>query len=168
MLLARLEALESKVNKNSGNSSKPPSSDGLAKKTSSLRESSGKPPGGQTGRKGSTLRQALQPTATPRSSTPTNRACVLLANCTGSISLPTTRSRGTACTPSVAWKRSPRMAFCPIAWACWCTIAGRRTGSWTMPHTCNAHLLRELLYVKELTGHQRPQAMTDGWHHRVS
>lgn len=61
-LLARLEALESKVNKNSSNSSKPPSSDGLAKKTSSLRESSGKPPGGQTGRKGSTLKQALQPT----------------------------------------------------------------------------------------------------------
>ncbi|WP_367185281.1 transposase [Rugamonas sp.] len=26
---------------------------------------------------------------------------------------------------------------------------------------CNAHLLRELLYVKELTGHQWPQAMTD-------
>jgi transposase len=61
-LLARLEALESKVNKNSSNSSKPPSADGLAKKTSSLRESSGKPPGGQTGRKGSTLKQALQPT----------------------------------------------------------------------------------------------------------
>jgi len=61
-LLARLEALESKVNKNSSNSSKPPSSDGLAKRTSSLRESSGKPPGGQTGRKGTTLRQALQPT----------------------------------------------------------------------------------------------------------
>ena len=61
-LLARLEALESKVNKTSSNSSKPPSSDGLAKKTSSLRESSGKSPGGQTGRKGSTLKQALQPT----------------------------------------------------------------------------------------------------------
>lgn len=61
-LLARLEALESKVNKNSSNSSKPPSSDGLAKKTSSLRESSGKAPGGQAGRKGSTLKQALQPT----------------------------------------------------------------------------------------------------------
>ena len=61
-LLARLEALESKVNKTSSNSSKPPSSDGLAKKTRSLRESSGKPPGGQAGRKGSTLKQASQPT----------------------------------------------------------------------------------------------------------
>ncbi|MES3021982.1 MAG: hypothetical protein V4857_10410 [Pseudomonadota bacterium] len=39
-----------------------PSSDGLAKKTSSLRESSGKAPDGQAGRKGSTLRQARQPT----------------------------------------------------------------------------------------------------------
>ncbi|GGE92129.1 DUF6444 domain-containing protein [Massilia psychrophila] len=61
-LLARLEVPESKVNKNSCNSSKPPSSDGLAKKTSSLRESSGKPPGGQAGHKGSTLKQAMQPT----------------------------------------------------------------------------------------------------------
>ena len=60
-LLARLEVLESKVNKNSCNSSKPSSSDGLAKKTSSLRESSGKPPGGQAGHKGSTLKQAMQP-----------------------------------------------------------------------------------------------------------
>lgn len=56
-LLARLEALESKVNKNSSNSSKPPSSDGLAKKTSSLRESSGKAPGGQAGRKGNHIGQ---------------------------------------------------------------------------------------------------------------
>lgn len=60
-LLARLEALESKVSKNSGNSSKPPSSDGLAKKTSSLRAPPGKQPGGQAGRKGTTLKQSLQP-----------------------------------------------------------------------------------------------------------
>jgi len=40
MLFARLEALELKVNKDSHNSSKPPSSDGLAKKkkTASLRK----------------------------------------------------------------------------------------------------------------------------------
>lgn len=60
-LFARLDAVEAKLGMNSENSSKPPSSDGLAKKTTSLRESSGKPAGGQKGRKGTTLRQAEQP-----------------------------------------------------------------------------------------------------------
>lgn len=46
-LLARLEALESMVRKDSHNSSKPPSSDGLGKKTRSLREASGKKAGGR-------------------------------------------------------------------------------------------------------------------------
>ena len=63
-LLARLDALESKVRKTSHNSSLPPSSDGLAKKTRSLREASGKPPGGQPGHKGTTLKQAAQPSET--------------------------------------------------------------------------------------------------------
>ena len=63
-LLARLDALESKVNKDSHNSSKPPSSDGLAKKTRSLREPSGKLPGGQTGHKGTTLKRVALPTQT--------------------------------------------------------------------------------------------------------
>lgn len=60
-LFARLDAVEAKLGMNSANSSKPPSSDGLAKKTTSLRESSGKPAGGQKGRKGTTLRQADRP-----------------------------------------------------------------------------------------------------------
>lgn len=60
-LFARMEALEARLGMNSENSSKPPSSDGLAKKTSSLRESSGKKVGGQKGRKGTTLRQCAQP-----------------------------------------------------------------------------------------------------------
>jgi transposase len=63
-LLARLDAPESKVPKNSQNSSKPPSSDGLTKKTRSLREASGKPVGGQAGHKGTTLRQVAQTTET--------------------------------------------------------------------------------------------------------
>ncbi|WP_233575602.1 IS66 family transposase [Noviherbaspirillum saxi] len=62
-LLARLDALESKMRKDSHNSSRPPSSDGLTKKTNSLRESSGKPPGGQAGHKGTTLKRE-QPTQT--------------------------------------------------------------------------------------------------------
>ena len=60
-LFARLDAVEAKLGMNSANSSKPPSSDGLAKKTTSLRKSSGKPAGGQKGRKGTTLRQSDQP-----------------------------------------------------------------------------------------------------------
>src|SRR3954454_11709261 len=63
VLLARVAELERRLDLNSSNSGKPPSSDGLHKprrepRTRSLRERSGKPPGGQTGHKGETLRQA--------------------------------------------------------------------------------------------------------------
>jgi len=59
-MLARLAALEEQVAKNSGNSSKPPSSDGLSKlplkpMPQSLRKKTGKKPGGQKGQTGRTL-----------------------------------------------------------------------------------------------------------------
>lgn len=54
-LNGRVKSLESQINKNSNNSSKPPSSDGFKKKTKSLRTKSGKRPGGQEGHEGSTL-----------------------------------------------------------------------------------------------------------------
>lgn len=57
-----IQALQDQVSKNSENSSKPPSSDGLKKpKTQSLREKSGRKVGGQSGHKGSTLQMVEEP-----------------------------------------------------------------------------------------------------------
>jgi transposase len=62
-LKARISELERRLGLNSSNSGKPPSSDGLKKpaRVSSLRERSGKKPGGQKGHKGETLRQVTDP-----------------------------------------------------------------------------------------------------------
>jgi transposase len=62
VLQSQVAQLQSKLNKNSRNSSKPPSSDGLNKPApKSLRVAGEKPTGGQKGHPGSTLRQAIQP-----------------------------------------------------------------------------------------------------------
>lgn len=60
-LSARVRELEGQLRKDSHNSSKPPSSDGLAKKPKSLRESTGLKPGGQTGHEGTTLKRVATP-----------------------------------------------------------------------------------------------------------
>ncbi len=62
-LTARVQELEHRLNKDSHNSHKPPSSDGLArgKKPQSLRGKSGKPSGGQPGHPGQTLRPVEKP-----------------------------------------------------------------------------------------------------------
>jgi transposase len=62
-LLERVNVLEGRLAQNSHNSSKPPSSDGLRRKTKSLRQQSGKKPGGQLGHRGATLRLQATPDA---------------------------------------------------------------------------------------------------------
>lgn len=61
VLVARVQDLEARLAKDSHNSGKPPASDGLARKTRSLRRRSGKKPGGQLGHRGETLRLAAVP-----------------------------------------------------------------------------------------------------------
>ena len=57
-----IEELKARLAQNSSNSSKPPSSDGLAKpKTKSNRTKSGKKPGGQPGHKGNSLKIEREP-----------------------------------------------------------------------------------------------------------
>ena len=66
-LQERIAELERRLGLNSGNSGKPPSSDGLKKKpvrVSSLRERSGKKTGGQKGHPGETLSRSETPDAT--------------------------------------------------------------------------------------------------------
>ena len=58
----RLAVLKTKVDRNSSSSGKPPSADGLVKKTRSLRKALGKQAGGQPGHKGTTLKRVAQPT----------------------------------------------------------------------------------------------------------
>ena len=66
-MTAHVEQLEDQLKKNSGNSSKPPSTDkafGPKAKNRSLRRKSGKNSGGQKGRKGYTLKQVDDPDET--------------------------------------------------------------------------------------------------------
>jgi transposase len=64
-LRTQIAELEHRLGLNSSNSGKPPSSDGLRKppRVSSLREPSGKKPGGQKGHPGETLRRSETPDA---------------------------------------------------------------------------------------------------------
>lgn len=61
VLAGRVKELEERLGKNSRNSHKPPSSDGLRRRTVSSRESSGKGSGGQPGHPGTTLKTTETP-----------------------------------------------------------------------------------------------------------
>jgi transposase len=63
-LTAQVKQLQDRLATNSHNSSKPPSSDGLARKTKARREKSGKKPGGQPGHQGQTLTMVDDPDQT--------------------------------------------------------------------------------------------------------
>ena len=60
-LETQVHELQTRIAKNSSNSSKPPSSDGLKRKTKSQRGNSGKKPGGQPGHLGKGLSQVQNP-----------------------------------------------------------------------------------------------------------
>src|SRR3990172_4330960 len=77
-LTARVEQLEARLGKDSHNSSKPPSSDGPARrprKPKSLRQRTGPRPGGQPGHPGHTLAMAEQPDETLTHRPDRCRAC---------------------------------------------------------------------------------------------
>lgn len=60
-LETHVHELTARLSKDSSNSSKPPSSDGLKRKPKSLRKQSGKKPGGQNGHVGKGLAQVSNP-----------------------------------------------------------------------------------------------------------
>ena len=118
----RIAELERRLGLNSGNSSKPPSSDGLKKppRVGNLRQPSGKPSGGQPGHPGKTLRRTETPDTTVDHDPQACTAC------------------GTALTAAMATGHVARQVFDlpepqPLfvtehrAHACRCTACGRQT-----------------------------------------
>ncbi len=74
-LSAYVHELEGRLAKDRHNSSKPPSSDGLRRKTKSLRQASGRKPGGQLGHRGETLRLQATPDVVVEHRPPTCGHC---------------------------------------------------------------------------------------------
>jgi len=144
---ARLGELERRLGLDSQNSGKPPSSDGLKKppRTRSLREKSGRKPGGQKGHKGETLRQAAEPDTTVDHFPATCRRC------------------GSALTPAMATGHGARQVFDlpeprPLvvtehrAHRCRCVKCGAQTGAAfpegvTAPVQYGARIMAMVVYL---------------------
>jgi len=84
-LTARVEELEARLNKDSHNSHKPPSSDGLGRKPKSLRKRSGKKAGGQPGHPGVTRALSDTPDEIVEYSPAQCAACGCSLECTPAI-----------------------------------------------------------------------------------
>ena len=159
---ARLAELERRLGLDSRNSGKPPSSDGLKKppRTRSLREMSGRKPGGQKGHKGETLRQAAAPDAAVDHFPETCRRC------------------GSALTPAMATGYGARQVFDlpaprPVvvtehrAHHCRCGTCGAETGAWfpkgvTAPVQYGARIMAMyLLHFQLLSEDRLAELMAD-------
>ena len=82
-LEARIAELERRLNMNSSNSSKPPSTDKPNQKKRSLRKPSGKKPGGQSGHKGTTLKLPCAPSKIIPCNPKECAGCALAGQCQG-------------------------------------------------------------------------------------
>ena len=138
-LLAKLEAayariaeLEERLNKNSQNSSKPPSSDGYKKPSpKSLRKPSGKKQGGQAGHKGSTLKIVKEPTETVSYMPDSCSGCPMLAKCRKKASVCETRYVADAVIDITLTAHESLEIVCPRSKEC---LRG------TFPVNVNAHM----------------------------
>jgi hypothetical protein len=100
-LAAQVQALQAQLAKDSHNSAKPPSSDGLQRKTKSLRKPGGRKAGGQVGHPGETLHLATTPDAVVEhrpKSVPTVTRCLRGSRCSGASA-----GRCTSCRRCGGW-----------------------------------------------------------------
>lgn len=95
---AKISDLEERLNKNSQNSSKPPSTDGYKKPNpKSLRKPSGKKPGGQDGHKGHNLKVDAEPSEVIQHMPSACAGCPQREECRGRACVAETRRVADAC-----------------------------------------------------------------------
>ena len=107
--------LREQLNKNSRNSSKPPSSDGYRKPApKSLREKSGKKPGGQAGHKGQNLKIAIEPSKVITHMPEECQCCHRYEVCQGHAYISETRRVVDACVEVKVTAHKAMEVVCPL------------------------------------------------------